>query len=223
MLGTSFLLIWAVLISSHFSKMRFVSQWSSVHIKENSTSSILKWKLQPFYSSVQYSRRLPKLVISKITQVDFLPREVVSYSKETQTPIAHEPEGIVHQRAWCCWTKNVLQVKCAKYIIQFVHIPWIQTYFFLTVPPASICLLHCPIHLPNFHNTQFTSSSSTPLAQFLQCICFFPSMSSPVQYLYLPCILPHLLSPCYPCPFTSSQAGKLFSKPLVLYFEPPFS
>ncbi|XP_070623395.1 cytoplasmic dynein 1 intermediate chain 1 isoform X5 [Erythrolamprus reginae] len=34
------------------------------------------------------SRRLHKLGISKITQVDFLPREVVSYSKETQTPLA---------------------------------------------------------------------------------------------------------------------------------------
>ncbi|ETE64480.1 hypothetical protein L345_09752, partial [Ophiophagus hannah] len=33
------------------------------------------------------SRRLHKLGISKITQVDFLPREVVSYSKETQTPM----------------------------------------------------------------------------------------------------------------------------------------
>ncbi|KAF7252272.1 Cytoplasmic dynein 1 intermediate chain 1 [Varanus komodoensis] len=33
------------------------------------------------------SRRLHKLGVSKITQVDFLPREVVSYSKETQTPL----------------------------------------------------------------------------------------------------------------------------------------
>ncbi|XP_072269013.1 cytoplasmic dynein 1 intermediate chain 1 isoform X3 [Pyxicephalus adspersus] len=33
-------------------------------------------------------RRLNKLGVSKITQVDFLPREVVSYSKETQTPIS---------------------------------------------------------------------------------------------------------------------------------------
>lgn len=39
-------------------------------------------------------RRLHKLGVSKITQVDFLPREVVSYSKETQTPLAtHQSEG----------------------------------------------------------------------------------------------------------------------------------
>ncbi|XP_066440614.1 cytoplasmic dynein 1 intermediate chain 1 isoform X3 [Eleutherodactylus coqui] len=38
-------------------------------------------------------RRMIKLGVSKITQVDFLPREVVSYSKETQTPVnAHQTE-----------------------------------------------------------------------------------------------------------------------------------
>ncbi|XP_073485675.1 cytoplasmic dynein 1 intermediate chain 1 isoform X5 [Aquarana catesbeiana] len=38
-------------------------------------------------------RRLIKLGVSKITQVDFQPREVVSYSKETQTPITtHQAE-----------------------------------------------------------------------------------------------------------------------------------
>ncbi|XP_060949215.1 cytoplasmic dynein 1 intermediate chain 1 isoform X2 [Limanda limanda] len=33
-------------------------------------------------------RRMQKLGASKITQVDFLPKEVVAYSKETQTPLA---------------------------------------------------------------------------------------------------------------------------------------
>ncbi|XP_030644657.1 dynein cytoplasmic 1 intermediate chain 1a isoform X3 [Chanos chanos] len=38
-------------------------------------------------------RRMQRLGASKITQVDFLPREVVSYSKETQTPLAaHQSE-----------------------------------------------------------------------------------------------------------------------------------
>ncbi|XP_072532223.1 cytoplasmic dynein 1 intermediate chain 1 isoform X2 [Salminus brasiliensis] len=38
-------------------------------------------------------RRIHRLGASKITQVDFLPREVVSYSKETQTPLAaHQSE-----------------------------------------------------------------------------------------------------------------------------------
>ncbi|XP_077124243.1 cytoplasmic dynein 1 intermediate chain 1 isoform X3 [Ranitomeya variabilis] len=32
-------------------------------------------------------RRMIKLGVSKVTQVDFLPREVVSYAKETQTPV----------------------------------------------------------------------------------------------------------------------------------------
>ncbi|KFO23892.1 Cytoplasmic dynein 1 intermediate chain 1 [Fukomys damarensis] len=41
-------------------------------------------------------RRLHKLGVSKVTQVDFLPREVVSYSKETQTPLAtHQSEGMM--------------------------------------------------------------------------------------------------------------------------------
>ncbi|XP_069504651.1 cytoplasmic dynein 1 intermediate chain 1 isoform X2 [Ambystoma mexicanum] len=40
------------------------------------------------------SRRVQKLGVSKIIQVDFLPREVVAYSKETQTPVtAHQLEG----------------------------------------------------------------------------------------------------------------------------------
>uniref|UniRef100_A0AAY4DVG4 Cytoplasmic dynein 1 intermediate chain 1 n=1 Tax=Denticeps clupeoides TaxID=299321 RepID=A0AAY4DVG4_9TELE len=37
-------------------------------------------------------RRMHRLGASKITQVDFLPREVVAYSKETQTPLAEEEE-----------------------------------------------------------------------------------------------------------------------------------
>lgn len=38
-------------------------------------------------------RRMQRLGASKITQVDFLPKEVVSYSKETQTLTAHMSEG----------------------------------------------------------------------------------------------------------------------------------
>lgn len=41
---------------------------------------------------------MQRLGASKITQVDFLPREMVSYSKETQTPLnAHLSEG-----EFCC-------------------------------------------------------------------------------------------------------------------------
>lgn len=50
--------------------------------------------LSKHVSFVTYRRRLHKLGVSKVTQVDFLPREVVSYSKETQTPLAtHQSEG----------------------------------------------------------------------------------------------------------------------------------
>lgn len=39
-------------------------------------------------------RKMQRLGASKITQVDFLPKELVSYSKETQTPLtAHLSEG----------------------------------------------------------------------------------------------------------------------------------
>ncbi|XP_053571687.1 cytoplasmic dynein 1 intermediate chain 1-like [Bombina bombina] len=42
-------------------------------------------------------RRFIKLGVSKITQVDFLPREVVSYSKETQTPVTAHPTEEVEE------------------------------------------------------------------------------------------------------------------------------
>lgn len=58
----------------------------------------LQWDTDPsvlqLQSDSELGRRLHKLGVSKITQVDFLPREVVSYSKETQTPLAtHQSEG----------------------------------------------------------------------------------------------------------------------------------
>ncbi|XP_035401238.1 cytoplasmic dynein 1 intermediate chain 1 isoform X3 [Cygnus atratus] len=57
----------------------------------------LQWDTDPsvlqLQSDSELGRRLHKLGVSKITQVDFLPREVVSYSKETQTPLAtHQSE-----------------------------------------------------------------------------------------------------------------------------------
>ncbi|CAH2282448.1 cytoplasmic dynein 1 intermediate chain 1 isoform X1 [Pelobates cultripes] len=57
----------------------------------------LQWDTDPsvlqLHSESELGRRLTKLGVSKITQVDFLPREVVSYSKETQTPVTtHQAE-----------------------------------------------------------------------------------------------------------------------------------
>ncbi|OCT75699.1 hypothetical protein XELAEV_18030883mg [Xenopus laevis] len=58
----------------------------------------LQWDTDPsvlqLHSDSELGRRLIKLGVSKVTQVDFLPREVVSYSKETQTPVTtHQTEG----------------------------------------------------------------------------------------------------------------------------------
>ncbi|KAM4630502.1 dynein cytoplasmic 1 intermediate chain 1a [Polymixia lowei] len=57
----------------------------------------LQWDTDPSVLQLQadseLGRRLHRLGASKITQVDFLPREVVSYCKETQTPLtAHLSE-----------------------------------------------------------------------------------------------------------------------------------
>ncbi|XP_074123438.1 cytoplasmic dynein 1 intermediate chain 1 [Sminthopsis crassicaudata] len=58
----------------------------------------LQWDTDPSVLQLQtdseIGRRLHKLGVSKVTQVDFLPREVVSYCKETQTPLdTHQSEG----------------------------------------------------------------------------------------------------------------------------------
>ncbi|XP_078519848.1 cytoplasmic dynein 1 intermediate chain 1 isoform X1 [Lissotriton helveticus] len=51
----------------------------------------LQWDTDPsallLHSDSELGRRVQKLGISKVVQVDFLPREVVAYSKETQTPV----------------------------------------------------------------------------------------------------------------------------------------
>ncbi|XP_034748189.1 cytoplasmic dynein 1 intermediate chain 1 isoform X13 [Etheostoma cragini] len=57
----------------------------------------LQWDTDPSVLQLQadseHGRRMQRLGASKITQVDFLPKEVVSYCKETQTPLtAHLSE-----------------------------------------------------------------------------------------------------------------------------------
>ncbi|TSK31468.1 Cytoplasmic dynein 1 intermediate chain 1 [Bagarius yarrelli] len=57
----------------------------------------LQWDTDPSVLQLQadseLGRRMHRLGASKITQVDFLPKEVVSYCKETQTPLAaHQSE-----------------------------------------------------------------------------------------------------------------------------------
>uniref|UniRef100_A0AAY4DEM7 Cytoplasmic dynein 1 intermediate chain 1 n=1 Tax=Denticeps clupeoides TaxID=299321 RepID=A0AAY4DEM7_9TELE len=59
-------------------------------------------------------RRMHRLGASKITQVDFLPREVVAYSKETQTPLAaHHSEG-TWTAAFACSTRPLEEGKLAS-------------------------------------------------------------------------------------------------------------
>ncbi|CAL8294254.1 unnamed protein product [Merluccius merluccius] len=58
----------------------------------------LQWDTDPsvlqLQSDSELGRRMQRLGASKIVQVDFLPREVVSYCKETQTPLtAHLSEA----------------------------------------------------------------------------------------------------------------------------------
>uniref|UniRef100_A0A8C6Q056 Dynein cytoplasmic 1 intermediate chain 1 n=1 Tax=Nothobranchius furzeri TaxID=105023 RepID=A0A8C6Q056_NOTFU len=59
--------------------------------KQNQQKELTKlFSVPPCYANVSVlflsRRRMQRLGASKITQVDFLPKEVVSYSKETQTP-----------------------------------------------------------------------------------------------------------------------------------------
>ncbi|XP_075900262.1 dynein cytoplasmic 1 intermediate chain 1a isoform X9 [Nelusetta ayraudi] len=60
-------------------------------------SRTLQWDTDPsvlqLHADSELGRRMQRLGASKITQVDFLPREMVSYCKETQTPLtAHLSE-----------------------------------------------------------------------------------------------------------------------------------
>ncbi|KAL1256028.1 hypothetical protein QQF64_014089, partial [Cirrhinus molitorella] len=69
----------------------------SKHKTDTNNERTLQWDTDPSVLQLQadseLGRRMHRLGPSKITQVDFLPREVVSYCKETQTPLAaHQSE-----------------------------------------------------------------------------------------------------------------------------------
>ncbi|XP_037391329.1 cytoplasmic dynein 1 intermediate chain 1 isoform X2 [Pygocentrus nattereri] len=69
----------------------------SKYKSDTANERTLQWDTDPSVLQLQadseLGRRMHRLGASKITQVDFLPREVVSYSKETQTPLAaHQSE-----------------------------------------------------------------------------------------------------------------------------------
>ncbi|KAM6959439.1 dynein cytoplasmic 1 intermediate chain 1a isoform 3-T3 [Aplochiton taeniatus] len=73
--------------------------WSGLAKNKSQTQSdrTLQWDTDPSVLQLQadseLGRRMHRLGASKITQVDFLPKELVAYCKETQTPItAHLSE-----------------------------------------------------------------------------------------------------------------------------------
>uniref|UniRef100_A0AAQ5Z0M1 Dynein, cytoplasmic 1, intermediate chain 2a n=1 Tax=Amphiprion ocellaris TaxID=80972 RepID=A0AAQ5Z0M1_AMPOC len=71
----------------------------------------LHWDSDPstlqLHSDSELGRGTPKLGMAKVTQVDFPPRETVSYTKETQTPVmTQSKEGDSH---------NVFEVKLEKH------------------------------------------------------------------------------------------------------------
>ncbi|XP_072532224.1 cytoplasmic dynein 1 intermediate chain 1 isoform X3 [Salminus brasiliensis] len=76
---------------------RYRSSAISKYKSDTASERTLQWDTDPSVLQLQadseLGRRIHRLGASKITQVDFLPREVVSYSKETQTPLAaHQSE-----------------------------------------------------------------------------------------------------------------------------------
>uniref|UniRef100_A0A8D0D0K9 Cytoplasmic dynein 1 intermediate chain 1 n=1 Tax=Sander lucioperca TaxID=283035 RepID=A0A8D0D0K9_SANLU len=71
-------------------------------------------------------RRMQRLGASKITQVDFLPKEVVSYCKETQTPLtAHLSEG----ECVCVCSFPVLRELTEEERQQILHSSEFQSFF----------------------------------------------------------------------------------------------
>ncbi|KAL0961880.1 hypothetical protein UPYG_G00332810 [Umbra pygmaea] len=64
---------------------------SGVSKHQADSDRTLQWDPDPtvlqLQSDTELGRRMQRLGVSKITQVDFLPRELVSYCKETQTPL----------------------------------------------------------------------------------------------------------------------------------------
>uniref|UniRef100_A0A8C7GVQ5 Cytoplasmic dynein 1 intermediate chain 1 n=1 Tax=Oncorhynchus kisutch TaxID=8019 RepID=A0A8C7GVQ5_ONCKI len=77
----------------------------------------LQWDTDPSVLQLQddseLGRRMHRLGASKITQVDFLPREVVSYCKETQTPIT----GTTHLSEGECVRCACVRVCVCEYFI----------------------------------------------------------------------------------------------------------
>ncbi|KAF7653447.1 hypothetical protein LDENG_00082760 [Lucifuga dentata] len=75
----------------------------------------LQWDTDPsvlqLHADSELGRRMQRLGASKITQVDFLPKEVVSYSKETQTPLNAHLSEVGMLSVLSCKNKHIHMVK----------------------------------------------------------------------------------------------------------------
>uniref|UniRef100_A0A8C6VZS3 Dynein cytoplasmic 1 intermediate chain 2 n=1 Tax=Nothobranchius furzeri TaxID=105023 RepID=A0A8C6VZS3_NOTFU len=71
---------------------------------------------EPFSESPNFStkRVTPKLGMAKVTQVDFLPRETVSYTKETQTPVMTQTKEEEEEEEECPPAEPVVEAQTEK-------------------------------------------------------------------------------------------------------------
>ncbi|XP_029590510.1 cytoplasmic dynein 1 intermediate chain 1 [Salmo trutta] len=86
----------------------------SKHQAQAQSDRTLQWDTDPSVLQLQddseLGRRMHRLGASKITQVDFLPREVVSYCKETQTPIT----GTTHLSDELVYSTHGVHIGCCE-------------------------------------------------------------------------------------------------------------
>lgn len=68
------------------------------HLPPSQSSRTLQWDTDPsvlqLHADSELGRKLQRLGPSRIAQVDFPPKELVSYSKETQTPLTTLPQEV---------------------------------------------------------------------------------------------------------------------------------
>ncbi|TRZ02107.1 hypothetical protein DNTS_004801 [Danionella cerebrum] len=107
---------------------------------EAAASRTLTWDTDPSVLQLQadseLGRRMHRLGPSKITQVDFLPREMVSYCKETQTPLAaHQYED----RAW-----RGMMTPLKMWLWAKAHRPKLDWH--------QVCPQSCCITRPHYHS-----------------------------------------------------------------------
>uniref|UniRef100_A0A8C5ARI4 Dynein cytoplasmic 1 intermediate chain 1 n=1 Tax=Gadus morhua TaxID=8049 RepID=A0A8C5ARI4_GADMO len=94
----------------------------------------LQWDTDPsvlqLQSDSELGRRMQRLGPSKIVQVDFLPKELVSYCKETQTPLtAHLSEGERERESVCEEEDEELAELTEEERQQILHSSDFQSFF----------------------------------------------------------------------------------------------